>query len=514
MAKTDTLTSSEMQALAEYCADYSKDPYGFVVTAFPWGEKGTSLENQKGPDKWQESLLKRISAHLNNKEIGDANKIIREAFSSGHGIGKSTIASWLMLWSIATFEDTRGIVTANTSIQLTTKTWAELAKWYHLSIVKPMFVWTATSLYSSQEGHEKTWRIDAISWSIDNTEAFAGLHNQGKRILIIFDEASAINNKIWEVTEGAMTDSDTEIFWFCFGNPTKLNGAFYDCFNLRKHRWTHTVIDSRDAKMSNKQLIKEWEEDWGEDSDFFRVRVRGLFPRSNDEQLIPSGLVTQAMKSYMGEPTKADKESAVVFGVDPAWTGGDLTVCYMRQGNYSKVLFALPRNDDDTLIAGKLALLSDEYDMTKGFIDLGYGQGIYSVLKSMGREDKWSLVSFASSPTSEAVIMGESTTSVKFYENKRAEMWFEMKAWLKKGGTIENNNQIFSELTSPQAFVNPRNGKLILESKKDMKARGVSSPNYGDALSLTFAEPVIIGGANFSWIKKKYNTVKKKYGGL
>jgi hypothetical protein len=112
---------------------------------------------------------------------------------------------------MSTMPDTRGVVTANTATQLTTKSWAELAKWYSLCINKHWFELTATSLFSRDPGHEKTWRIDAIPWSKEKSEAFAGLHNKGRRILIIFDEASAIPPIIWEVTEGALTDKNTEI---------------------------------------------------------------------------------------------------------------------------------------------------------------------------------------------------------------------------------------------------------------------------------------------------------------
>ena len=399
------------------------------------------------------------------------------AVASGNGIGKSALNAWLMWWAISTKMDTKGIVTANTDTQLRTKTWAELAKWYRLFAGNDLFQYTATSIFSADPKHEKTWRIDAIPWSEQNPEAFAGLHNQGKRILIIFDEASAISDVIWETVEGATTDADTEILWCAFGNPTRPNGRFYDCFNKYRKFWKQKQIDSRNVRISNKQLLQDWIDQYGEDSDFVKAHVRGIFPDASTDQLISRKLAEGAVTAGRSIDKETYKDLPVIFGVDPAWWGDDLTVCYMRQGNYTKVLLTIPKNEDDTLVAGKLARLADEYGMDHGFIDQGYGTGIYSYLKSLGRGDDWTLVSFGSKPNDD------------YYLNKRAEIWCEMKQWLKDGGTIEDIPQIVQDLTGPQAWIN-RSNRLQLESKDDMKKRGIASPNYADALALTFSQPV------------------------
>ena len=156
-------------------ARLSPDPYKFVLWAFPWGEPGTELENHPGPEPWQIDLLRDIRDRLKTP-----NQAIQQATASGHGIGKSAFVAWIILWSISTFEDTRGVVTANTETQLKTKTWVELAKWHRLFIAKSLFVLTATRIYSADPQHADTWRIDQVPWSERNTEAFAGLHNKGK----------------------------------------------------------------------------------------------------------------------------------------------------------------------------------------------------------------------------------------------------------------------------------------------------------------------------------------------
>jgi len=181
---------------------------------------------------------------------------------------------------MSTFKDTRGVVTANTETQRKTKTWAELAKWFRLCwFASQMFDLTATAIFSVSPDHQKTWRIDMVPWSERNTEAFAGLHNKGKRILLIFDEASAIPDVVWEVSEGALTDEGTQIIWCVFGNPTRNTGRFKGCFaGKTRRRWNRRQIDSRTSVFVNRGQIDEWISDYGIDCDFVKVRVRGMFP--------------------------------------------------------------------------------------------------------------------------------------------------------------------------------------------------------------------------------------------
>ena len=490
IAPTKRLNAQQKREMIEFLAQFSKDPVSFVYAAFPWEDDELA---GLSPDPWQISILNDIKLGLK-----DVSQVIREVVASGNGIGKSALVSWLVLWSIATFEDTKGIVTANTEKQLMTKTWSELAKWHRLFIGKDLFTYTATAYFSNDKEHEKTWRIDAIPWSESNPEAFAGLHNQKKRILIVFDEASAIADVIWETIEGALTDKDTEIIWACFGNPTRNTGRFYDCFNRDRNLWNGKQIDSRTVAISNKRILQEWIDTRGEDSDFVRVHVRGIFPDKSDGQLIAGKLVLDAQKRKL-QPSEYNF-APVIIGCDPAWKGADKLVIYMRQGNYSKVLFELQKNENDLVIAGKLAAYEDEYGMEAGFIDEGYGTGIYSALKTMGRGDKWTLIPFNSSPTD------------PYYRNKRAEMWCTMRDWLKEGGSVEDNPEIYNDLTAPDGFVNT-SGRFQVESKQDMKARGVQSPNFADALALTFAMPVR-RHKNSLYRKQRLLNKTRKYGAM
>jgi hypothetical protein len=448
-----------------------------VLYAFPWGEKGTELENYKHPEKWQTKLLCDVRDKLKSGEIDvveAAKMVIKAATVSGHGIGKSAMVSWIILWALCTMVDTRGVVTANTDTQLKTKTWSELAKWHRLCICSHWFTYTATSIYSNDPDREKTWRVDAIPWSITNTEAFAGLHNQGKRILIIFDEASAIHDKIWEVAEGATTDKDTQILWFAFGNGTRNSGTFRECFRKLRDYWMTYSVDSREVSFTNKEEIQKLIDIYGIDSDRVKVRVRGMFPSASAKQFIPTEFVDRAFGKHL-RPEQYDF-APVILTLDPAWEGDDDLIIGKRQGFAFTILRKMPKNDNDILVANILANYEDEFHADAVFIDGGYGTGIFSGGKTMGRE--WTLVWFS----------GESSDPGCC--NKRAEMWNLTKKWLSEGGAIPKDQELYDDLIGPETV--PRlDGKIQLESKKDMKERGLHSPNKGDSLALSFAFPVV-----------------------
>lgn len=459
-------------------AKYEKDPYGFAMYAFDWGQgelAGKSLE------PWQIKFLKDVRDGLQSGILTVTEAIsgvIRMARRSGHGIGKSALVAILILWALSTMGDARGIVTANTDTQLKTKTWPELGKWYRLFIAKHLFHYTATSIYSVDPEHEKTWRIDATPWSENNTEAFAGLHNKGRRILLIFDEASAVADKVWEVAEGALTDEDTQIIWAVFGNPTRNSGRFRDCFHGLRHRWNTDTIDSRTVSFTNKEQIKQWVDDYGEDSDFVRVRVRGVEPNQSANQFISSDIVEAAR----GKHLRPDQYSfaPVIITLDNAWTGGDEIVIGKRQGLAFSILHVLQKNDDDIKIAGLVAMCEDEHKADAVFIDLGYGTGVYSAGKQLKRD--WILVPFGGASTDPGFV------------NKRAEMWNQAKSWLRDGGAIPNDPVLCADLCGPEGYVvqtGKNAGKVFLESKLDMKSRGLASPNRADALVLSFALPVM-----------------------
>lgn len=466
--------------LIEELAEYSDDPYGFVLWAFPWGEPGSELEEAGGPEDWQVEILEQLGAG-----VIDVNKAVQLARTSGHGIGKSACVSWIILWAISTFPDTKGVVTANTENQLKTKTWAELAKWHRLFIARHFFKMTATALFSNDPEHEKTWRIDMVPWSERNTEAFAGLHNQGKRIIVIFDEASAIPDVIWETTEGALTDKNTQIIWCVFGNPTRNKGRFRECFSGGRfaHRWQHKTIDSRSVSLTDKELFAKWAKDYGEDSDFFRVRVRGVFPRVDAESFISLDVALEAVDREL-HPQNA----GVVLGVDVARFGNDASCIYPRCGRDARtrppeIYYGL----DTMQLATKAAAAALKYGANVIFVDSGgVGGGVVDRLRQL----RFNVieVDFGSKPDN--VNMDDGAK----YANKRAEIWGAMREWLRTGSIPDistgENLTLVNELTTPNYGLNNKE-EILLESKKDMRRRGAASPNCADALALTFAMPAM-----------------------
>lgn len=463
--------------LLEELAFFSHDPYGFVLFAFPWGEPGTDLADKSGPMDWQIEVLQDLGRGLITIE-----EAIQIARTSGHGIGKSALVAWIILWAISTFEDTKGVVTANTENQLKTKTWAEVAKWHRLFIAREYFRMTATALFAADPLHERTWRIDMVPWSERNTEAFAGLHNQGKRIIVVFDEGSAIPDVIWEVTEGALTDRDTQIIWMVFGNPTRNKGRFRDCFPGGRfaHRWNSAAIDSRSVPISNKSQLDRWIADYGEDSDFVRVRVRGMFPRVDSESFISHVSATQAVEREV-----MSQGGTVVLGVDVGRFGDDPSVIYPRCGRDGlsrdiEIHYGL----DTMTFAGKVAAAFLRHGANICMVDGGgVGGGVVDRLRQL--QIPVIDVDFGSKAD------GYSGDGVR-YANKRAEIWGEMRKWLETG-SIPNiltgeNITLVDELTAPTYGLTAKEA-IQLESKKEMRARGVASPNVADALACTFAFP-------------------------
>lgn len=456
--------------LIDLAAKCHLDPVRWSRLAWDWGHE--ALERHAGPREWQSDILTVIRDHLANPET--RYDPLQIAVASGHGIGKSALMGMLSNWAMSCWADAMLVTTANTDGQLRTKTAPEIGKWFRTSLTAGWFDVQATSIKSRDKERADKWRQDFIPWSQHNTEAFAGLHNEGKIIVLEFDEASKIHDKVWEVAEGALTDENTVIIWIVFGNPTRNSGRFRECFRRYRHRWITRQIDSRTVEGTNKKKIEEWRRDHGEDSDFFKIRVRGQFPAQSAMQFISADDVDAARGRHL-RPEQYQFAPKII-GVDPAWTGDDALEIVLRQGLYSKSLATLPRNDNDVEVANLIARLEDEHRADAVFVDAGYGTGIVSAGTVMGRS--WQLVWFGGKPTDPG------------YVNKRAEMWGGMKSWIKAGGAIDPKDEaLYQDLIGPETV--PRlDGKILLESKEDMKERGLPSPNKGDALAITFAQPV------------------------
>jgi hypothetical protein len=459
-------------------ASYYDDPLGFVLHMFPWVEPGP-LEPYDGPDEWQREFLEWLGAEVRERGFDGIQPVapIRGAVSSGHGVGKSTLVGWLVCWIMSTRPHCQGTVTANTFTQLETKTWASIQKWIKLCLTGHWFVCTSNRLY--HPAHKESWFCAPQSSKEDNSEAFAGQHAATSTSFYICDEDSAVPDAIHEVAEGGLTDGEPMIF--LFGNPTRTQGKFHRvCFGSERERWHQVIVDSRTSRFTNKAQIAEWEQDYGEDSDFFRVRVRGLAPRASDLQYISTELVYEAQKR---EPIVLPDEP-LVCGLDIARGGEDSCVFRFRRGADARSIPPLrvpgaEARDSMRLVTMAADVLGRTYDTRKVamlFVDgTGVGGPIVDRLKQLGHKNITEVQFGADSPDPK-------------FANMRSYMWGKMRDWLPRAA-VDADVRLESDLTGPGYNHNKRD-QLLLESKEHMKKRGVASPDDGDALALTHAAVV------------------------
>lgn len=465
--------------LAEDISQFYADPLGFVKFAYPWGEPGSSLRDATGPDVWQAELLQDIGREVRERKFDGikAVKPIRIAVSSGHGIGKSTIAAWIVNWILSTRPNCQGTVTANTFPQLQTKTWAQIQRWSKLCITGHWFLVTGDRIYHRDA--KESWFCSAQTCREENSEAFAGQHAASSTSFYLFDEGSAVPDKIFEVAEGGMTDG--EPMMFVFGNPTRNTGVFHKAtFGTERHRWNHRSIDSRNVAMTNKEQIAEWIGHYGEDSDFVRVRVMGIPPHASELQFIPQDLVWGA-QTREATPLKDDP---LIAGVDVSGGGSAWNVVRFRRGVDARSIppIRIPGEhgrDREVMIAKLSEVLSvqdPERRVDMMFVDSAFGAPIVERLHVLGYKN--------------VVEVNFGGKSPDFHQaNLRAYMWNSLKDWLKRGCIDKRDEKLEIDLTGPGYHISKSN-QLVIESKQEMQKRNVPSPDDGDALALTFAQPV------------------------
>lgn len=462
--------------LMDDISQFYADPLGFVLYAFEWDK--TPLNKFGGPDQWQIDLLISIGDQVKANGFDGITPVdaIREAVASGHGIGKSAITAWLVLWILSTRPMSKGTVTANTSDQLRTKTWAEVGKWKKRCVTGHWFE------YSNSKGnmnmyhlaYKEEWRCDAQTCREENSEAFAGQHAAESTSFYIFDEASAIPDKIWEVSQGGMTDG--EPMWFVFGNPTKNTGAFRECFRKFRKRWSLRKIDSRTVKITNKKFLSEMVEDHGEESDIVKVRVRGEFPSQSDDQYVSEAVVFAAQKR---EPPD-ERESPLIYGIDLGRSGSDPTVIRARRGRDAKLVKPWKCHEKNSMVlCAKIA----EYFNTQMLSPLTAPDAIFGDGGGLGGPiiDRLNQLHFNVIEVNNSWVADQE----QHYANKRAEQAARLKAWLETG-SIDDCALLAEDITVDELRLDKKERQLMM-SKDEVKVILGRSPDDGDALRLTFA---------------------------
>lgn len=303
-------------------------------------------------------------------------------------------------------------------------------------------------------------------YGADNPEAMRGVRLDG----VVLDEVADIKPETWrEVLQPALAD---RLGWALFiGTPHGIN-LFSELFFKGRDLadWHSALYTVYDTEALNANEVERYRQSVDENT--FKREMLCDFAASGDDQLMSLTDVNEACRRHL----RKDEYSyaAKVMGVDPARFGDDRSVIFCRQGLYAQQPQVF-RGLDNMVLADKVAQQIELFRPDAVFIDAGNGSGVIDRLRQLHHDVIE--VHFSGSP------------SAARYLNKRAEMWFELRDWLRAGGAIPDLVDLKQDLAAPTYKFTPAD-KIQLESKDDIKGRGLPSPDLGDALALTFAFPV------------------------
>jgi phage terminase large subunit len=463
--------SAMSNPLEEFVREYRDDPVKFVKEVL-----GAT------PLPYQAEFLQAIAD-------GERKMSVR----SGHGTGKSTSASWAMLWYVLLRFPNKVVVTAPTSGQLFDALFAELKRWINElpEQLKPMLIVKSDRVELAAAPSEAF--ISARTSRAETPEALAGVHSEN--VLLVVDEASGVPEKVFEAAAGSMSGhAATTIL---LSNPTRSSGTFFESqTRLSGSYWTRrwSCVDS---PLVSEEFVDEMRLRYGEDSNAFRIRVLGEFPLADDDTIIPFHLVEAATQRDI----ELDEDAARTWGLDVARFGSDKTVLAKRQGHVITEVNGWQGLD----LMQTVGRVKAEYDGLPSHLRpreimvdvIGMGGGVVDRLRELGLPVRG--INVAESPS-----MGDT------YTNLRAELWFKMRGWLEqRGAKLPKNEQLIAELTSIR-YSFASSGKMKAESKDDMRKRGLSSPDYADAVCLTLASDAAtaIGGKASTWGKPLRRNLK------
>jgi hypothetical protein len=443
------MASNDIEKLAKWIPIFRENPVIFVEKIL----HGKPTEQQK-------KLLMAI-----------AQPGAKVSVKAGHGVGKSTVLAWITLWFLCCYTDVKIPCTAPSAHQLEDVLWAEISKWH--GKMEPWFAQNIVIKADRVEvrGMGKNQFAVARTARKENPDALQGFH--ADNILFLIDEASGVDEKVFEVARGALSTPNARVLMT--GNPTQTTGYFFQSHNKNRDTWIRFTFSCLDSPLVDSSYAKEIADEYGEDSDMYRVRVLGEFPHASVLQLIPSNIVDEAMGRNLREDVYIN--SPIVLGVDVSYFGDDRCSIFKRQGLASWLLW-YGRNIDTTQLATITANFEDQHNADAVNIDLtGWGAGVKDAGTSWGRN--WN-----------GIMVGSASSKQNCF-NKRAEIWWDMLQWLKDGGCLPNEPDLRDDLVGPQYFYSRSSNKIQLEAKKDMKTRGLASPDLAEGLALTFAVPVV-----------------------
>jgi len=403
---------------------------------------------------------------------------------SGHGTGKSTTASWAMLWFMLLRYPCKVVVTAPTSSQLFDAMFAELKRWIN-ELPKEL----------QQLLNVKSDRVELVSAPAEafiscrtaraeTPEALAGVHSD--HVLLIIDEASGVPEQVYEAAAGSMSGHNATTLML--SNPTRSSGTFFESHNRMANSWWTRTWSCKDSPLVSHEFVDEMELRYGPESNAYRVRVLGEFPLSDDNTIIPYHLVEAAQN----RDVVVSDEATVVWGLDVARFGSDATALCKRQGPIVTELRSwrgLDLMQTTGRIVAEYEALAPSKRPAEILVDsIGVGSGVVDRLQELGLPVRG--VNVAESPS-----MGDT------YMNLRSELWFKCKAWLEdRSCKLPKDDQLIAELTAIR-YSFTSSGKMKAESKDEMRKRGLGSPDLADALCLTMASDAAtaLSGAFKTW---------------
>lgn len=461
-----------------------------IFIIFPFGEKGSELEKFM-PYDWQMEEWAKLSKHLTNPET--RYETYRLIISSGNGSAKTAFGAITMIMLLYT-QRLRARITANTDPQMKTAIWPEYDIWFRQArFVDEYFEKMATSIKARHEKLAEKWRIDTVTWSIERPASISGLHNKGAAVAYVFEEAPGIPAKIWEYASGAFTETETIKLHFAFGNSDDPESKFEQ--NMTSPLWNSRRIDTRTLKHIDPKQIEAWLIDAGgdEDDDDFRVRVRGLPRKSARDSIIKIEVVDAALERRHSFDKESVKHFPVILGCDPAWTGGDETTIWYKQGHYTCLLerFKLRKDQGDThqVTYNKLCYWERNLNADAVHIDQGEGTGIYT-LAINAEKHHWVLIAFNANPTDKPDPKDSE------YANIRAMMYYLFNVSLLKGGVLDSRKEewiddIRKQLCWTKGTRHKITNKKLAEKKLEIKHRVGKSPDIADGGALLFAYDII-----------------------
>jgi hypothetical protein len=401
----------------------------------------------------------------------------RVSIRSGHGTGKSAFMAWCVLWFMSCYYPCKVPATAPTSHQLEDILWAEIAKWHaamreRVPQLANEFEWTKERFYLKSNPNESF--AVARTARPERPEALQGFHSEN--ILFLIDEASGVAENVFQVAEGALSTEGA--FVVMAANPTREEGYFYDSHHKMRERWAALHWDGEQSPMVSRQYVDDMRAKYGVDSPIYQVRVKGNFATATDG-VIPLSLC-EAARVREVQPIAS---APVIWGLDVARFGDDSTALAKRKGNVQLEPTREWYGLDTMQVAGMIAAEYRDAREKPWCINvdvIGIGAGVVDRLEELGLPVR-------------GINVAESASASIKYMRLRDELWFLGREWLEaRDCRLADDDELIGELVTPKYKIES-NGKIKVESKDDMKKRGVASPNRADAWLLTFAgEPVAI----------------------